>query len=131
MVNRLALVRAGFAGMLLVSPVVALVTLVIFAGWVWFTREHKRISWMVLLAGWLFYGGLFLFAWALNRTGNYGNTPLDILVNWTKEVGSVGCVSSGAPISWLQKLFQANRRYGAYRSSRSMECCNLSCLLLS
>jgi hypothetical protein len=95
----------AFAGMLLVSPVVALITLIIFAGWLWFTREHKRISWIVLFGGLVvFMVGLFLFAWALNRTGHYGNSPLDILVNWTKEVVLWDTFQTERQSGWLQKL---------------------------
>jgi hypothetical protein len=96
----------AFAGMLLVSPAVALVALVIFAGWIWFTREHARVSWMVLLGGLaVFFVGLFLFAWALNRTGHYGNAPLDIMVNWTKEVVLWDAFQTEGQSGWLQKLF--------------------------
>ena len=36
----------AWLGMLLVSPVVALVTLIILAGWWWLAREHGRLSWL-------------------------------------------------------------------------------------
>jgi hypothetical protein len=97
----------AFAGMLLVSPVVALITIILFAGWIWFTREQKRISWIVLFSGLaVFMAGLFLFAWALNRAGHYGNSPFDILTNWTKEAVSWVAFQTERQSGWLQKLFE-------------------------
>jgi hypothetical protein len=39
----------GLLGMLLVSPAVALATLVIFAGWMFFTNESRSLSWKSIL----------------------------------------------------------------------------------
>ena len=39
----------GFVGMLMVSPAIALATLVIFAGWVYLRGDHKRIPWQALV----------------------------------------------------------------------------------
>ena len=53
----------AYSGMLLVSPVVALVTLIIFAGWILFTSERGNISWRtVLLLGIIFVAGLFFLS---------------------------------------------------------------------
>lgn len=41
-------VGLGLAGMLLVSPGIALVALVVLAGWVWLGREGRRIPWLAL-----------------------------------------------------------------------------------
>jgi len=57
-----------------------------FAGWSGLRANINIFPGQSYLRVGCFIAGLFLFAWALNRTGNYGHTPLDILVNWTKEV---------------------------------------------
>jgi hypothetical protein len=62
----------GLAGMLLVSPVVALVTLVILAGWWWMAREHGRLSWVAFFSALLiFLAGWFLLIWALEPPGEF------------------------------------------------------------
>ena len=93
-------------GMLLVSPAIAVVTIVIFMGWMWFTREHKRFSWRVLFGalGVLFIG-LILLALALNRTGSYGNSLFAVLVNWTRDVIFWENSQAEQVSGWLQKLF--------------------------
>ena len=97
---------AALTGMLLVSLVVALITIVIFAGWIWFTNEHRRVTWIALIiASAIFVVGLFALAWALNRSGNFGNGPINVLVNWTKEVVLYDTFRAERESGWLQKLF--------------------------
>ncbi len=78
----------GILGMLLVSPSVALVTLVILAGWVYFSSERGRIPW------WMIFGvlvvfviGLFLLSSGLNRSGNLGGggAPIRVINNFIRE----------------------------------------------
>ena len=76
----------GILGMLLVSPVVALVTLLLFAVWMYFASRRGRLSWLgaVLLAG-LFLAGLFMLASALDRGGNLGGgTPFAVINNFLR-----------------------------------------------
>jgi hypothetical protein len=40
-----AWLAAGFVGMLLFSPGVAVFTLVVLAGWLWLRSERRRIPW--------------------------------------------------------------------------------------
>ncbi|MBI5354497.1 MAG: hypothetical protein HZB50_17795 [Chloroflexi bacterium] len=82
----------GIAGMLLISPGVAVATLIILAGWVYFTRGQRQISWrMVFVFAVVLILGLFLLSFALNRNGNLGNgNPLDVLNNFIREVASWG-----------------------------------------
>ena len=76
----------GLLGMLLVSPVVALVTLIIFAGWILFTSERRNISWRtVLLLGIIFVAGLFFLSSSLNRSGEFDATsPLHVINDWLR-----------------------------------------------
>lgn len=76
----------GIVGMLLVSPAVAMATLVIFAGWIYFTSERGRIPWWAV-AGMVivFIAGLFLLSSALDRQGNLrGETPIGIINNFLR-----------------------------------------------
>jgi len=77
----------GLAGMLLVSPAVALVTLVILGGWLYFAEERGRIPWWIVAAAVIvFAGGLLLLSSALDRTGAVtAVTPFGVVNNWLRE----------------------------------------------
>ena len=96
----------GLLGMLLVSPVVALITLVILAGWWWLMREHNRFSWVSFIALILvFIVGLMLLAWALNRQGDFGGGPLAVVGGWFREAVKWDVYQLERGSGWVQKLF--------------------------
>ena len=78
---------SGMLGMLLVSPSIALMTLVILGGWLYFSNDRRRISWwMIAAAIVIFTAGLFILSAALNRQGNLdASTPIGIINNFVRE----------------------------------------------
>lgn len=96
----------GLFGMLLVSPVVALVTLAIFGGWWWLAREHSRLPWLsfflVLLVA---MAGLALLTLALNRQGEFGGGPLGVLTSWFREAVKWDVYQLERGSGWVQNLF--------------------------
>jgi hypothetical protein len=97
----------GLLGMLLISPVVALVTLVIFAGWIFFTGERGNISWKtVILLGIIFVAGLFFLSSALNRSGEFDATsPLHVINDWLKLAVKWDAYQLERESGWVQKIF--------------------------
>ncbi len=97
----------GIAGMLLVSPAVALVTLVILGGWMYFSRERSRISWWMIAAALLvFMAGLFILSSALDRQGSLGGgTPIGVIHNFIRESFKWNVYKIEAGSGWVQKLF--------------------------
>jgi len=97
----------GLLGMLLVSPVVALVTLIIFAGWILFTSERRNISWrIVLLLGIIFVAGLFFLSSSLNRSGEFDATsPLHVINDWLRLAVKWDAYQLQRESGWVQKLF--------------------------
>jgi hypothetical protein len=97
----------GILGMLLVSPVVALVTMVILGGWVFFTREGTEISWKGLLAvAAVFMFGLFLLSSSLNRSGEFDTTsPLHVINDWMKIAVRMNVYEIESGSGWVQKIF--------------------------
>jgi len=97
----------GIVGMLFVSPVVALATLVILAGWVFFASERGRIPWWaaaVVVA--VFIIGLFILSAALDRNGNLGgNTPFAVINNFIRESFKWNLFKIEQGSGWVQKLF--------------------------
>lgn len=97
----------SFAGMLLVSPVVALLTLIVLAGWMWVTREHGRVSWAALIViGVVFLAGLYLLAWGLERDQPFGTSPFGIVMNWFREAIKWDVHQLERGSGWIQKLFR-------------------------
>ena len=97
----------GIGGMLLVSPIVALATLVIFAGWVYFTKGSGRVSWWLVFAiALVFLAGLFLLSSALDRNGELGGgTPIGIINNFMREAVKWDVYQLERGSGWVQKLF--------------------------
>lgn len=96
----------GLAGMLLVSPVVALVTLAILAGWAWMAREHRRVSWAAFFAlAAVFLAGLALLVLALNRQGTFEGSPPGVIAAWFGRAVQWDVYQLERGSGWVQKLF--------------------------
>ena len=98
---------AGLLGMILVSPSVALFTLVIFAGWMFFSRKQAGISWQaVLVLAAVFLAGLFFLSASLNRSGGFdAASPLGIINDWFKLAVQWDAYQLERESGWVQKLF--------------------------
>jgi hypothetical protein len=97
----------GLLGMLLVSPAVALATLMIFAGWLWFISEHRAISWKTILVfAIIFILGLFFLSSSLNRSGEFdSSSPLSVVNDWLKLAVDWNVYKIERESGWIQKLF--------------------------
>jgi hypothetical protein len=97
----------GLLGMLLVSPVVALVTIIIFGGWVFFTNEGREISWTGILAvAVVFILGLFLLSASLNRSSQFDATsPLHVINDWLRLAIKWDAYQLERDSGWVQKIF--------------------------
>ncbi|HEX2697857.1 MAG TPA: hypothetical protein VHM28_09125 [Anaerolineales bacterium] len=77
----------GLAGMLLVSPAMALVLIIFFGVWLWLRGEKARLPLPVLaaLVG-VFFIGLLLLAWSLSRQNDFGGgSPFSVILNWSRD----------------------------------------------
>jgi hypothetical protein len=103
----------GILGMLLVSPAVALVTIVIFAGWAYFTHEGREISWKWILAvAAIFILGLFLLSSSLNRSSQFDATsPLHVINDWLKLAVKWDAYQLERDSGWIQKIFDEGPRW--------------------
>jgi hypothetical protein len=97
----------GLVGMLLVSPGIALVTLVIYAGWMYFGSQRRRISWWLVMGGVVvFVAGLFILSSALDRQGNLGGgSPIGVINNFVREAVKWDVYQLERGSGWVQKLF--------------------------
>jgi len=97
----------GLAGMLLVSPIAALMTLVIFVGWLWFASERGNFPWWVAVAiVAVFVAGLFLLSSSLNRQGQFDTaSPFGVIAGFMREVVKFDVYQLVGGSGWVQKLF--------------------------
>ncbi len=97
----------GIIGMLFVSPIVALATLVILGGWVYFARAEKSPPWWGIASALLvFILGLFMLSSALNRNGEFNSTsPLHVVSDWLKLAIQWDVYQLERGSGWVQKLF--------------------------
>jgi len=104
-----AIVSLGLSilGMLLLSPVVALFTLVIFAGWMFFSNERVNISWKsILIFAIVFLIGLFTLSSSLDRKGIFETaSPLSVLNDWLQLSVKWNVYQIERESGWVQKLF--------------------------
>ncbi|HJR79844.1 MAG TPA: hypothetical protein VJ821_07215, partial [Anaerolineales bacterium] len=103
----------GLLGMLLVSPVVALVSIVIFGGWVFFTNEGRELSWKVILAvAAVFLLGLFLLSASLNRSSQFdAASPLHVINDWLRLAVKWDAYQLERDSGWVQKIFDEGPRW--------------------
>jgi hypothetical protein len=97
----------GLIGMLLISPAIVLVTLLIFAGWTFFTSERANISWItILLFAIIFLVGLLFLSASLNRSGKFDATsPLHVINDWLQLAVKWDAYQLERESGWVQKIF--------------------------
>lgn len=97
----------GIVGMLFVSPSIALMTLLILGGWLYFDSEGRRFAWQAaLVLSVVFIGGLFLLSSALNAKGALGDDgPLSVIQNFIREAFKWNSYKIERESGWIQKLF--------------------------
>lgn len=95
-------------GMLLFSPAVAVVTLIIFAGWMFFSRDRAKISWVsIAVFAIVFMIGLFALSSALNRRGVFDtSSPMSVLNDWIQRSVKWNFYQIERESGWIQKLFE-------------------------
>jgi len=97
----------GILGMLLVSPPVALATLIIFAGWMFFANERRNLSWKaILLFAVVFVVGVLFLSASLNRSGEFNaSSPLSVVNDWLRLAVKWNAYQIERESGWIQKLF--------------------------
>jgi hypothetical protein len=103
-------IALGLTGMLLVSPAVALITIVVFTGWLFFASERREISWRGLVAlAVIFILGLFFLSSSLNRSGEFVDTsPLHVINDWFQAAVKWDVYQAEHDSGWIQKIFDEN-----------------------
>jgi hypothetical protein len=103
-------IALGLAGMLLVSPAVALVAIIVFAGWLFFASERREISWRGIAAvAVIFLLALFFLSTSLNRSGEFvATSPLHVINDWFQAAVKWDVYQAERDSGWIQKIFDEN-----------------------
>ena len=91
-------IALALAGMFLVSPGFILVTLIVAAGWYYFSHEGRRIPWQAALAALVIFAVAFIalsLSWSSLVTANSG--PLGVVGDWARET-----------VKWNQQLLKGS-----------------------
>jgi hypothetical protein len=98
----------GLIGMLLVNPAVALVTLLVFAVWLYVRGGHKSIPWQALVAlAVIFVLALFILSWSLNRNNDFGaQSPVGVVLDWFRSAAKWDTYRLERGSGWIQSLFR-------------------------
>jgi len=103
----------GLAGMLLVSPAIALITIIVFVGWMFFTSERREISWRGIAAiAVMFILGLFFLSSSLNRSGEFAATsPFHVINDWFQAAVKLDAYQLERDSGWVQKIFDESPQW--------------------
>jgi hypothetical protein len=106
-------VALGLFGMLLVSPPIALFTIFVFAGWLFFMNERHEISWRGIAAiALIFLLALFFLSASLNRAGEFAATsPLHVINDWFQAAVKWDAYQLERDSGWVQKIFDEGPRW--------------------
>lgn len=106
-------IALGLLGMLLVSPAIALVTIIVFAGWIFFTNERREISWRGITAiAVVFLLGLLFLSASLNRSGEFiATSPLHVINDWFQAAVKWDAYQLERDSGWVQKIFDEGPRW--------------------
>ena len=106
--SAIAWLIGSLVGMLLFSPGIAVISIIVLAGWIWLPGKERRIRW-----GWIVGVGLMVFlaflllAWSVGGSLHVNSGPVANLVTWLKYAmnfdASVTTFNSG----WLQTVFMS------------------------
>ncbi len=101
-----AWMAGALAGMLFVSPGIAVFALVGLGGWAWMRRPERRIPWRLVLAGLgVLAVALVLLGLGLARGVFAGATPLALLTVWLPVTANWDASLAVQASGWLQKVF--------------------------
>ncbi|HEX9332223.1 MAG TPA: hypothetical protein VF896_10060 [Anaerolineales bacterium] len=106
-------IALGLLGMLLVSPAIALVTIIIFAGWMFFNNERREISWRGIAGiAIVFIFSLLFLSSSLNRSGEFvATSPLHVINDWFQSAVKWDAYQLERDSGWVQKIFDEGPRW--------------------
>ena len=102
-----AWIAGSLAGMLLISPGVAVLAMIGLGGWAWLRSRERRISWLpVLIVLAVMVVGLTLLGFGLARGALSGASPYALLVNWLPVTAKWDAYVLARNSGWIERVFE-------------------------
>ena len=102
----LAWLIGSLVGMLLFSPGIAVISIILLAGWVWLQEKERRIRWwwiagiaMIVVLSFL------LLAWSVGGSLQVKSGPLGTLSNWVRLTVQFDSQKLERDSGWVQTIF--------------------------
>jgi hypothetical protein len=96
----------SLAGMLLFSPGIAVISIVLLAGWVWLRGKERRVRWWWIAGvGIVVALSFLLLAWAVGGSLQVKSGPLATLVNWMRYTVQFDSQKLERDSGWVQTIF--------------------------
>jgi hypothetical protein len=98
----------GLAGMLLFSPGIAVVSIILLAGWIWLKGKERSVPWWwVAGVGMIVLLSFFLLSWSVGGSLQVKSGPLATLVNWLKYATNFDASVTTFNSGWLQTVINS------------------------
>jgi hypothetical protein len=96
----------SLVGMLLFSPGIAVVSIILLAGWIWLPGKERRLRWWWIAGvGLVVLLSFLLLAWSVGGSLQVKSGPLATLLNWLKYATNFGAAITTLNSGWLQTVF--------------------------
>ena len=104
--SSVAWVIGSLVGMLLFSPGVAVVSIILLAGWIWLRGKERRIRWWWIAGlGMVVLLAFLLMAWAVGGSLQVKSGPLATLGNWMRYTVQFDSQKLEQESGWVQTIF--------------------------
>lgn len=93
-------------GMLLFSPGIAVVSIVLLAGWIWLRGKERRLRWWWIAGiGMIVVLSFFLLSWSVGGSLQVKSGPLATVINWTRYTVQFDSQKLEQDSGWVQNIF--------------------------
>jgi 4-amino-4-deoxy-L-arabinose transferase-like glycosyltransferase len=96
----------SLVGMLLFSPGIAVISILLLAGWLWLQGKERRIHWLWIVgAGMIVVLSFLLMAWAVGGSLQVKSGPLGTLANWMHYTVQFDSQKLEQDSGWVKTIF--------------------------
>ena len=96
----------SLVGMLLFSPGIAVVSIILFAGWVWLRGKERRIRWWWIAGvGMVVLLSFLLLSWSVGGSLQVKSGPLATLGNWMRYTVQFDSQKLERDSGWIKTIF--------------------------
>jgi hypothetical protein len=96
----------SLAGMLLFSPGIAVISIILLAGWLWLRRKERAVRWWWIAGvGMVVLLAFLLLAWSVGGSLQVKSGPMATLANWMRFTVQFDSQKLEQASGWVQAIF--------------------------